>query len=280
MATTTNFGWTTPNDTDLVKDGAQSIRTLGSNIDTSLVDLKGGTTGQVLAKASATDLDFVWSADAAGIAPTIFDAKGDIIAASAADTAARLAVGANNTVLTADSAEATGLKWATPAAPVTSYTLVNSGGTALSGSSTVTISGLTGYQNIFIQVAQASSASAASGLEIGFNSNGTNNYRGMGIAHGLASPPHSNFISNSESLRIRLSIMGSSSSDWITGALQIFGCNSTNTKPIIAMGSATGSGSNSDTRMGVYEEAAVISSVQIVSTIGNFDAGTVYVYAA
>jgi hypothetical protein len=51
-----------------------------------------------------------------GIQPTIVDAKGDLIAATAADTPARLAVGANDTVLTADSAEATGLKWATPAA--------------------------------------------------------------------------------------------------------------------------------------------------------------------
>jgi hypothetical protein len=50
------------------------------------------------------------------INPAIVDAKGDIIAASAADTVARLAVGANNTVLTADSSTATGLKWATPAA--------------------------------------------------------------------------------------------------------------------------------------------------------------------
>jgi hypothetical protein len=50
-----------------------------------------------------------------GIQPTIVDAKGDLIAATAADTPARLAVGANDTVLTADSAEATGLKWATPA---------------------------------------------------------------------------------------------------------------------------------------------------------------------
>jgi hypothetical protein len=115
MANTTNFGWATPDDTDLVKDGAAAIRTLGSSIDTSFVDLKGGTTGQVLAKASNTDLDFTWATDASGIAATIFDAKGDLIAASAADTAARLAVGANGTVLTADSAETTGLKWVAPA---------------------------------------------------------------------------------------------------------------------------------------------------------------------
>lgn len=66
MPTTTNFGWTTPADTDLVKDGAAAIRTLGSNIDTSLVDLKGGTTGQYLQKNSGTDLDYVWADVSAG----------------------------------------------------------------------------------------------------------------------------------------------------------------------------------------------------------------------
>ena len=60
MATTTNFGWETPDDTDLVKDGAAAMRTLGNSIDTSFVDLKGGTTGQILSKASNTDLDYTW----------------------------------------------------------------------------------------------------------------------------------------------------------------------------------------------------------------------------
>lgn len=60
MATTTNFGWTTPNDTDLVKDGAAAIRTALNGVDTSFVDLKGGTTGQILSKASGTDLDYTW----------------------------------------------------------------------------------------------------------------------------------------------------------------------------------------------------------------------------
>ena len=67
MATTTNFGWETPDDTDLVKDGAAAMRTLGNSIDTSFVDLKGGTTGQILTKNSGTDLDFVWSSESGDI---------------------------------------------------------------------------------------------------------------------------------------------------------------------------------------------------------------------
>jgi hypothetical protein len=66
MATTTpNFGWAVPTSTDLVKDGAVAIETLGDAIDASLVDLKGGTTGQVLAKATGTDMDFSWTTPAA-----------------------------------------------------------------------------------------------------------------------------------------------------------------------------------------------------------------------
>ena len=63
MATTTpNFGWVVPTSTDLVKDGATAIETLGDSIDASMAELKGGTTGQVLSKTSNTDMDFTWVA--------------------------------------------------------------------------------------------------------------------------------------------------------------------------------------------------------------------------
>jgi hypothetical protein len=141
MATTTpNFNWPVPTSTDLVKDGATAIEGLGDAIDASLLDLKGGTTNQVLAKNSNTDMDFKWVADASGIPATILDAKGDLIAATAADTASRLAVGANGTVLTADSAEATGLKWAAAA-----------GGGSLTKISTVNMSGVSSqnFEGVF-----------------------------------------------------------------------------------------------------------------------------------
>jgi len=54
MATTTNYGWTTPDDTDLVKDGAAAIRTLGSSVDTTTKNLNPQTTTGALAYRSAT----------------------------------------------------------------------------------------------------------------------------------------------------------------------------------------------------------------------------------
>jgi hypothetical protein len=115
MATSPNFGWLEPDNTDLVKNGALAIRTAVNAIDASLAELKGGTTGQVLSKTSATDMDFTWVAqdDSNAIQNAIVDAKGDLIAATAADTPARLAVGANGEMLVADSSTGTGLDWKT-----------------------------------------------------------------------------------------------------------------------------------------------------------------------
>jgi hypothetical protein len=123
MATTTpNFGWVVPTSTDLVKNGATAIETLGDSIDASMAELKGGTTGQVLSKTSNTDMDFTWVAqdDSNAIQNSIVDAKGDLIAATANDTPARLAIGTDGQVLMADSTAATGIKWA--AAPASTPT--------------------------------------------------------------------------------------------------------------------------------------------------------------
>lgn len=115
-----------PTASDLVTDLPADFETFGQAVDTSLADLKGGTTGQVLSKASNTDMDFTWVAqdDSNAIQNAIVDAKGDLIAASAADTPARLAVGNNGETLVADSSTATGLAYKSAATlyPWTTWT--------------------------------------------------------------------------------------------------------------------------------------------------------------
>lgn len=57
---TSNFNWQMPTNTDLVKDLPADFEVFGQAVDTSLADLKGGTSGQILSKNSNTDMDFVW----------------------------------------------------------------------------------------------------------------------------------------------------------------------------------------------------------------------------
>ena len=173
MANTTNFNWETPDDTDLVKDGAAAIRTLGNSIDTSLVDLKGGTTGQVLSKASGTDLDFTWVAqdDSNAIQNAIVDAKGDLISATAADTPARLPVGTDGQVLLADSTTATGLKWGTSSSG--GYTLLSEQtASALSSLSFSSIS--SSYKHLYLTWSGIYHSATGSSFQLRFNNNSSN----------------------------------------------------------------------------------------------------------
>ena len=139
---TSNFGWQMPTSTDLVTDLPADFAVFGQAVDTSMADLKGGTTGQVLSKATNTDMDFTWVAqdDSNAIQNAIVDAKGDLIAATGADTPARLAVGTNGQTLIADSTTATGLKWGTAAAGDTgpSFSAYRSGSTQSIPASTYT----------------------------------------------------------------------------------------------------------------------------------------------
>ena len=93
MATTTNYGWTTPDDTALVKDGAAAIRTLGSSVDTTTKNLNPSTT------------------------------LGDIeYRSSTANTNTRLGIGSTGQILTV----AAGVpSWATPATPSAGLTLIS-----------------------------------------------------------------------------------------------------------------------------------------------------------
>jgi hypothetical protein len=285
MATTTpNFGWSVPTSTDLVKDGATAIETLGDSIDASLVDLKGGTTGQVLAKASGTDMDFTWATDASGIPATIFDAKGDIIAASAADTAARLAVGANGTVLTADSGETTGLIWATPAAASQTWTLLNTGGTSLTGG-TVTVSSISGKSSIMIQIVGASQTSGNNAYQFRINTDSGSNYEYFYNVWARAGSFTTEYNYIGGSLTSTDCVLGynGSAAQTFSGTILLGNCNSTSRKTIqTVVGAAynSGSGAQNTVGQGFYKGSSTVSSISLIVESGTFDAGTVYVYGA
>jgi len=174
--TTTNFGWDIPQSTDLVKDGATAIAALGQDIDTSMNGLRGGTTGQVLSKTSGTDMAFTWVAqdDSNAIQNAIVDAKGDLIAATAADTPARLAVGTNGQILTADSTAATGLAWATSSL-CGELTLITE--TVASANSSIDFSSISGsYTDLSLQWTGVYHSATGSNFGLRLNSDSGSNY--------------------------------------------------------------------------------------------------------
>ena len=302
MATSPNFSWPEPDNTDLVKNGALAIRTAVDAIDASMVDLKGGTTGQVLSKASNTDMDFTWVTDAAGditgvtagtgisgggtsgtvtvtnSMATAIDAKGDLIGGTGADTFARLAVGANGTILTADSAEATGMKWAA-AAGGGGMTLIST--TTLSGASTTISVSSNSYKNlvmfaegidcsndvdVFIQLNGETGATAYVPASQGSNQGtGYTNYaRGNGIFLNLTGTDG----------------FGTSSDNFSN--ITLYNANSTIRKVIdVSVGSLHASSSRVSTLRSTVTvgSSAVISSIVFKLTSPyTFDAGTIKLY--
>jgi len=188
---TTNFGWVMPTSSSLVTNLPADFNTFGQAVDTSMAELKGGTTGQILSKTSATDMDFTWitndvgdiTAVTAGTGisgggtsgavtvtnsmATAITTAGDLIKGTGSGTFDRLGIGSTGQVLTV---AAGAPAWATPASSSAGLTLVKSQtiGSAVS-SVEVTSAFSSTYDNYLITL-NGGVASADTNLRLTFGS--------------------------------------------------------------------------------------------------------------
>jgi predicted secreted protein len=251
MATTTNYSWTTPDDTDLVKDGAAAIRTLGTAIDSTVFTNAG-----------------------AAVAKATVDAKGDLIVGTADNTIARLAVGVNDTVLIADSSTATGLKWA---APVSSggMTLVET--LTLSGASTTSASIAGTYKHLFVVVKNAT-ASTNTDFYLRMNGDtGANYFRNVITTSSPSGLSGSAVLSQNE---IRLNDIGTATgaAERVRGNFWVVRYTDTDETYVTAQFFGYEGAQKATVINGVYNNSAAITSITLGVLSGTMSNGNAYIY--
>jgi len=257
-----------PTATDLVTDLPADFEVFGQAVDTALMDLKGGTTGQVLAKASNTDMDFVWSADAAGMTNPM-TTTGDIIYSSSGSTPARLGIGSAGQVLNV----AGGIPaWTTPAAG--GLTLLST--TAMTGSSVTVGSISQSYKNLFIYIKDVTSA-AVGAVTLRMNGISTNLYTDHRIYYAAAGV-QADFTTGS-SLFLNNANSNVSNTGKFAALMTIPRYTDTSMidVDIRSSGRDATAGILVSFNLGRFEAAAAITSVTI-NTTSTFSTGTMYIY--
>ena len=197
--------------------------------------------------------------------------KGDLYTFSTSDT--RLGVGANGTTLVADSAEATGLKWATASSG--GMTLINSGGTTLTGAS-VTISSIPGTYNYLILIVDAyKPATDDTILYARFNSDSNTRYSVSSAVD-----------TSSLAFDTTFAYLGAGASNSTSNGIsftEIYGYANTTTWKSMITNSITNTPSDT-TKVNyrnwrvVYNQTTAITSLTLFPSSGNFTSGTAYLY--
>jgi hypothetical protein len=268
---TTNFGWVMPTATDLVTDLPADFDVFGQAVDTSLAQLKGGTTGQVLSKTSATNMAFTW------VTPTDqtpLTTKGDLFTFTTVD--ARLGVGTNGQVLTADSTAGSGLAWATPSTG--GMTLLNTGGTTFSGASVTSASIPGTYKHLYVTF-QNVYGTAADFMYVRLNGDSGANYttRRLQVA-GSSTGVNTSGTATSSSLT---QIPTASSFDKNgCGEISIPDYTLTSGQQIINSRSLGYDSANlyAIHQISAYNKSAAITTITLGVTSGTFSGGKFYIY--
>lgn len=210
-------------------------------------------------------------------------ANGDLIVGTSSGAVGRLGVGSTGQLLTVSGGVPT---WAAPPSSALSYTLLNTGGTLLSGSSTA-ITGISGYSNLLILVSSASSTNASARIFVTINNQNAGGDYDCAAATITAGSTYaaSNFSDRSDigADHIRLGVLSSNAASTVSGTVRIDGANGTGKKAFTSVGAASaggGNGQESFAFQGIFNGSATISSIEVKTNSGTFDAGRVYVWGA
>jgi hypothetical protein len=218
---------------------------------------------------------------------TTITASGDIVVGTGSGTYDNLPIGTTGQVLTADTTVSPyKVKWATAGATGKSYTLLNSGGTTLSGATT-TISGISAKDSIYVMIQGASTNTAGDTFYLQFNSDSGSNYQWYGFYYKSQSTyatTNANIDGNSGNDKLFICDNSDSAASTMNGGFTINGAASTNPKMIITqVGTSYNAGAANgfhQWKQAVYNGTSAISSITFGSRYGSLDAGTVFVYTS